>query len=288
MDKKSIATAAIVLGGGCLTVGISSLVITMAVMFGGAFMLNSCADKSHDRIKESEQLLERFTESELSDTMDIAGEFSVEKILATEYTPKDSRYGTVILENSQKKSMPLSVNPNLIAVTLDEKPITEDYFSMLEYGNEDVLINGCSEYLICHDYPELIYITPEGKHILTTEKDQEYYDSKQATSTQDEAMEYKISVSKHDSYGLFGLTDMNNEIVLNFEYDLISRITDNIYFLRKEQSSYFYNISTESFTEIDSSIENFFPVGEVFCAKASGEENRQYPVYTIYYIPAEN
>lgn len=283
MNKKILGIIGAVSAGGCLMACILSTFATMAVMFGGTFLLKSCVDDSHDKIKESEQVLELFTESSLDDKIHITEDFCVEKAFSTEYRPVDSEYGTVVLRNYEKYGMPFGSNPDLIAVTLDKTVLTEDYFDFIEYHCNYIVPEGFENSLACYDSGnQITFITPDGKKSLTTEKKKVDVQTEASEKAEPDFKTISDEISKK-----YGLSDKNGNIVLECEYETIAVLGENLFFLRKSDSSLFYDAESDSFTQTDSATVEFYPVGEGFCAKTNSSDEHKYPTYTFYCVSEE-
>lgn len=283
MDKKILGIIGAVSVGGCLTACILSTFSIMAVMFGGTFLLKSCVDDSHDRIKESEQVLELFTESSLDNKIYITEILCLEKAFATEYRPVDSEYGTVVLRNYEKIGMPFGNNPDLIAVTLDKTVLTEDYFDFIEYHCNYIVPEGFVNYLACYDSGnQITFITPDGKKSLTTEKKRADVQTEVSEKAEPDFKIISDEVSKKH-----GLSDKNGDIILECEYEIIISLGNSIFFLRKSDSSYFFDAEAVHLSQADSSAVEFFPVGEAFCAKSFSSDSQDFPTYTLYFNSQE-
>lgn len=283
MDKKILGIIGAVSAGGCLMACISSLVAIIVVMFGGVFLLKACVDDSHDKIKESEQVLELFTESSLDDKIYITETLCLEKAFSTEYRPVDSEYGTVVLRNYEKYGMPFGSNPDLIAVTLDKTVLTEDYFDFIEYHCNYIVPEGFVNYLACYDSSnQITFITPDGKKSLTTEKKRADVQTEVSEKAEPDFKTISDEVSKKH-----GLSDKNGNIILECEYETITSLGNNIFFLRKSDSSLFYDATSDSFTQTDSATLEFYPVGEGFCAKSFSSDIQDFPTYTLYFNSQE-
>lgn len=285
MEKKTIGIIAAVVGGGCLISGILQVLVIGGVMVGATAALKSCTDNQNQKIEKSKEILTRFTETSLPETLELSDELTLIRQFSTEYIPCNSMYETVILRNYEIIPYLYNSPCDKIAVTMQGEPITGDYFQEINYNYYSYLPAGKEEYLACFNYhdDDITFLSPDGGVICTMPKN-DLPDYSGNSDIQPAEQEYLVTQSDSGNSGK-GLSDANGNTILNYEYDVINMIQDDIFFLRKDNESWFYDISEAEMTVSGSGILEFHSVGEAFYAVTENENSRF--TYTIY-APCKN
>lgn len=285
MEKKTIGIVAAVLGGGCLISAILEFLAIGGIMVGGVFALKSCSDNQSRKIKESENILARFTETALPETLELSGEITLDKQFSTEYMPYDSMYDTVILRNYEIIAYLYNTPYDKIAVTMQGDVLTGEYFQEINYDYHGYLPYGKEKYLACYNYhdDDITFISPAGETICTYQKSDLPDFSEHSDSLYPEQI-FIVTQSSSGDNGM-GLSDSEGNLILGCEYDNINLVYDDIFFLRKEETSCFYDVSKDETTVTDSCILEFRQIGEAFYAVTNGKNG--YCEYTVY-APCKN
>lgn len=280
MEKKTIGIIAAVLGGGCLISAILEVLAVGGIMIGGAFALKSCSDNQSRKIEESENILARFTETELPESLELSGEITLVKQFSTEYMPYDSMYDTVILRNYEIIPYLYNAPCDKIAVTMNGNALTEEYFQEINYNFHSYIPNGREEYLACYNYHDdnVMFISPVGETICTEPKTG-LPDSTSVGEDSRAEPEYLVTQSASGNTGM-GLSDTDGNLILGCEYDNINLVYDDIFFLRNEEGAWFYDASADEISVTDSCILEFRHFGEAFYAVTDGDNG--YLEYTVY------
>ena len=278
MEKKTIGIIAAVLGGGCLISAVLEVIAIGGVIAGGAFALKSCSDNQSRKIEESRRLLTRFIQTELPETLEISSEITLSKQFSTEYLPCDSMYGTVILRNYEIIPYLYNTPSDKIAVTMQGNILTDEYFQEINYKYYSYLPAGKEEYIACYNYHDdyISFISPAGEPICTELKTNLPDFSE---NTDSEPSEQKYIITQSDFNGAV-LSDTEGNLILSGEYDEIDQVYGDIFFIRKGNSSWFYDASTDETTASDDRILEFQRVGEAFYAVTDDESG--YNEYTVY------
>ncbi len=272
---KSLVLA---VGGGCLIYSVFSCLMTVGVMVWLAASVRSCAEERAEKLAEDEAYLNRFTESALPETINLWDELILEKKLATEYTPVDSEYNTIILRNSRIKGI-MSSADNEIVVSVDGKVITEDYHDNITYNYRGYTLGEDVPYFAYEESGNVYFISPDGKE-LTTEPKEELLklNTESSDTAENSEPEYRI-VRKSADESVYGIESPDGEILVECRYAHINAVTDEIFFLSDDEGNWLYNAENNSFFDA-SDMENFLSVGDCFAAVTYSDRGEK--VYTIY------
>lgn len=278
-DSKNKSLAAI-LGGGCLIYSVFSILLTAGVMVWLAVSVSSCAEKRAAQLAENEAYLNRFTESSLPETLALGDNLVFEKKFATEYTPIDSEYDTVILENRKMLALWGAVN-NEIVVTFGGAVITDDYHHNITYNYRDYSLGENVPYFAYEDGGTVYFISPDGEELKTEPKEElsSLHSDTTETSEAEEELRYKI-VRQSDDELLYGIESSDGELLVEYEFTLAHRITDDIFFLKNDERSCFYNAEENELIETSADMEYFYQEGDCFAAVTYSDRGEK--VYTIY------
>ena len=272
---KSLVLAA---GGGCLIYSVFSCLMTVGVMVWLAASVRSCAEERAEKLAEDEAYLNRFTESALPETINLCDELILEKKFATEYTPVDSEYNTIILRNSRIKGI-MSSADNEIVVSVDGKVITEDYHDNITYNYRGYTLGEDVPYFAYEESGNVYFISPNGKE-LTTEPKEELLklNTESSDASENSEPEYRI-VRKSADESVYGIESADGEILIECRFTHAHAVTDEIFFLSDDEGNWLYNADENNFIEA-CDMENFLSVGDCFAAVTYSDRGEK--VYTIY------
>ncbi len=273
---KSLVLA---LGGGCLIYSVFSCLMIVGVMVWIAVSVRSCAEERAEKLAEDEAYLNRFTESALPETINLWDELILEKKFATEYTPVDSEYNTIILRNSRIKGI-MSSADNEIVVSVDGKVITEDYHDNITYNYRGYTLGEDVPYFAYEESGNVYFISPDGKELKTELKEELLKLCPNSTDTAENSEpEYEIVIKSDYDESIYGIENSDGEILVECRFTHAHAVTDEIFFLSDDEGKWLYNAEENEFIEA-SDMENFIPVGDCFAAVTYSDRGEK--VYTIY------
>ncbi|MCI6561698.1 MAG: WG repeat-containing protein [Ruminococcus sp.] len=280
--KKKTAVIAAIIGGGCIVFSFLQVILIGGIMGGSAYLLNSCSRDMNEKIEQSEKILNRFTESGLPEVLELPDKTVIDQKFATEYMPCESAYDTIILRNYEIIPRLYNSPKDKIAVTADGKILTEDYFERIEYNYKGFKPRGEEEYLACYNYHDdsVLFITPEGKEICTEAKE-----NLPESSVENDFPQQKYTIKNPENCGKKGVADESGNTVLPCQYDSISYLDGDCFFLRKDGESSFFSADSSTFVSTDSAIEDFSKLNGFYYARSVTSDERK--VYTIYQCKGE-
>ena len=280
--KNKTAVIAAIIGGGCIVFRFLQVILIGGIMGGSAYLLNSCSRDMNEKIEQSEKILNRFTESGLPEVLELPDKTVIDQKFATEYMPCESAYDTIILRNYEIIPRPYNTPKNKIAVTADGKILTEDYFERIEYNYKGFKPRGEEEYLACYNYHDdsVLFITPEGKEICTEAKE-----NLPESSAENDFPQQKYTIKSSENGGKKGVADESGNTVLPCQYDSISYLDGDCFFLRNDGESSFFSAESSTFVSTDSAIEDFSKLNGFYYARSVTSDERK--VYTIYQCKGE-
>lgn len=264
-----------ILGGGCLIYLVLSVLLTAGVMVWLAVSVNSCAEKRAAKLAEVEAYLNRFTESSLPETLALGDNLVLEKKFATEYTPIDSQYNTIILSNSRITGI-LSE----IVASVDGKVITEDYHANITYNYRGYTLRENVPYFAYVSGGTVYFISPDGEELKTEPKEEllKLYPDSSDTAENAEP-EYEVVRKPDYDESIYGIENSDGEILVECRYTHAHAVKDEIFFLSDDEGKWLYNAEEDDFIDA-SDMEDFLAVGDCFAAVTYSDRGEK--VYTIY------
>lgn len=274
-NRSKLKSLALALGGGCLVYSVFSCLMTVGVMVWLAVSVHSCVEKR----AEDEAYLNRFTESALPETLNLWDELVLEKKFATEYTPIDSEYDTIILRNSKIKGMFSSPDDEIVA-SVDGKVITEDYHDNITYNYRGYTLGENVNYFAYDDVKTVYFISPDGEELKTEPKEELLkLHTESSDTTENAEPEYGIVRKSDYDESIYGIENSDGEILVECRFTHAHAVTDEIFFLSDDEGNWLYNAENNSFLDA-SDMEDFLAVGDCFAAVTYSDRGEK--VYTIY------
>lgn len=269
---KSLVLA---LGGGCLIYSVFSCLMIVGVMVWLAVSVNSCAQE----IAENEAYLNRFTESSLPETLALGDNRVLEKKFATEYTPIDSEYDTLILKNHKMLAL-WGADNNEIVATFGGVVITDDYHDNITYNYRGYTLGEDVPYFAYEESGNVYFISPDGKELKTELKEELLKLCPNSTDTAENSEpEYEIVRKSDYDESIYGIENSDGEILVECRFTHAHAVTDEIFFLSDDEGKWLYNAEENELIEAPD-MENFIPVGDCFAAVTYSDRGEK--VYTIY------